>query len=452
MKARTRSLHLTVIAVFSFVVLFITPLPALSGELREKARGYDAHYVKHHSRGLGGAVEVIFKDRGLAEPYYYDGQGDSTIHTGMYLAGQAFRYAVTGEAEARENARDAARALHHHLRVTGKPGYIARYAGPHELPFYDPTDKPCSEEERCHLAEGGTYQGHYWLGDTSRDQYDGFFFGAAIAYELVDDPKLRSLIRSDVKELMDYLERNNFIIRGINDKKTGAGDVWYLPGFRVAWTLCAARIIGEPDYRELYEKQARLFLPWTGLEYMDTPAHNFYEYYALMFYHRSGYNIHRLAWSSARQEAHFSAFSLFVRPYTRGIGNVFFDYVYESMRKEPSAKVLEEAGQALLQFPSPPNRQLVPDQPAKYIGPYSALKREFCSLRFRGKKLCSPKLRSLRPVPVRYRCPTDFLWQRSPYKVCAGHSRGNPRKVYPGIDYLLAYWMGRYHGFLGPED
>lgn len=24
--------------------------------------------------------------------------------------------------------------------------------------------------------------------------------------------------------------------------------------------------------------------------------------------------------------------------------------------------------------------------------------------------------------------------------------------VYPGADYLVACWMGRYHGFLGPED
>ncbi len=444
-------LCLSVIAVFLYVVALGAD-PARSGELLDKAQEYDSHYVNYHAPGFGGAVEVIFRDRGLSEPFYYDGQGDSTIHTGMYLASQAFRYAVTGEEEAEDNALRAARALHHHLRVTGRPGYIARYAGPHKPPYYDPTDEPCKSEKRCHLAEGGTYEGCYWLGDTSRDQYDGWFFGIAIAYELVDNEKLRLLVRSDMKEVIDHLEIANFIIRGKSGKMTGAGDAWYIPGFRLGWTLCAASVIDEPYYWRLYEKQARLFLPWMGLEYIGTPSHYFYDYYALMFYHRTGYIINRLEPSAARRRAYVSAFSLLVRPYTRDIGNVFFDYVFASMQESPSEEVLKADRESLSRFPEPPNRHLAPDDAAGYAGPYSALKKELCSLRFGGDKLCKPELRSLRPVPVDKRCPTDFLWQRSPYKVCGADAQDKPRKVYAGVDYLLAYWMGRYHGFLGPED
>ena len=40
----------------------------------------------------------------------------------------------------------------------------------------------------------GTLDGkpYLWIGNTSRDQYSGVFFGLAVAYELVDDPELRS--------------------------------------------------------------------------------------------------------------------------------------------------------------------------------------------------------------------------------------------------------------------
>jgi len=437
--------------LLSFAVLLV-PRQGAAGELEDKARAYDRFYVKHNSPGLGGAVEVIFKDRDLSRPLYYDGQGDSTIHTAMYLASQAFRYAATGEKEAKQNAKRAAKALHHHLRVTGKPGYIARYAGPHKQPYYDPTDRPCSEVKRCHLVEGGTYDGHYWLSDTSRDQYDGWFFGNAIAYDLIDDENLRRQIRADMKEVIDYLETTGFIIRDEKGRMTGAGDAWYIPGFRMAWTLCAASVIDGPYYWKLYEKQARAFMPLVGLELFETPAHNLYDYYALMFYHRTGYNISRLETSKARRKFYVNSFETFVRPHTKDIDNVFFDYVFLSMKENPSAHVLEQDRKALALFPGPPNRHLVPPGSEKYAGPYSRFKEGICSAKIDGKRLCSPELRSLKPVPLNMRCPTDFVWQRSPYRVCPKHAKDKPRKVYPGIDYLLAYWMGRYHGFLGPDD
>jgi hypothetical protein len=47
------------------------------------------------------------------------------------------------------------------------------------------------------------------------------------------------------------------------------------------------------------------------------------------------------------------------------------------------------------------------------------------------------------PIAVGYRTPTDFLWQRPPNKL--NGYEGNPLHQYPGIDYLLPYWMLRYH-------
>ena len=52
------------------------------------------------------------------------------------------------------------------------------------------------------------------------------------------------------------------------------------------------------------------------------------------------------------------------------------------------------------------------------------------------------------PVPVAFRPPTDFLWQRDPFQISGG---GSGVIESAGIDYLLPYWMGRYYGVIADE-
>ena len=54
----------------------------------------------------------------------------------------------------------------------------------------------------------------------------------------------------------------------------------------------------------------------------------------------------------------------------------------------------------------------------------------------------STKLRARRPLPVADRPPTDFVWQRPPTQLSGATSVTHQA---PGIDYLLQYWMLRYH-------
>ncbi len=46
-------------------------------------------------------------------------------------------------------------------------------------------------------------------------------------------------------------------------------------------------------------------------------------------------------------------------------------------------------------------------------------------------------------VSIPDRPTTDFLWQRSPQLL---YSTGDGTMEYPGVDYLLPYWMARYYG------
>jgi hypothetical protein len=50
--------------------------------------------------------------------------------------------------------------------------------------------------------------------------------------------------------------------------------------------------------------------------------------------------------------------------------------------------------------------------------------------------------RSVNPLPVAVRSPTDFLWQRSPFDLDGTQPLTHEA---PGFDYLLPYWMLRYY-------
>jgi hypothetical protein len=57
---------------------------------------------------------------------------------------------------------------------------------------------------------------------------------------------------------------------------------------------------------------------------------------------------------------------------------------------------------------------------------------------------CGPNL-ACEPLPVDKRPTNDFLWQRDPYTLSNG---GSGLVEFPGIDFILPYWMARYYGIM----
>ena len=47
------------------------------------------------------------------------------------------------------------------------------------------------------------------------------------------------------------------------------------------------------------------------------------------------------------------------------------------------------------------------------------------------------------------RCLDLFTWWGDPYGF--DNCKANTRFIYAPIDYLLAYWMGRYYGFIAED-
>jgi hypothetical protein len=168
--------------------------------LERKMNGIDEMLVKHHLReGLVGRIQLE-EPGNLAAGYSQYHNDNDGLWTSIYVAAEAFRYAVTGDAAAKRNARRSLEALMLLERVSGIPGFAARSIWPASEP------KPTHGE--WHPSADGRW---WWKGDTSSDEVDGHYFAYSIYYNVAAD-------EAEKKEIGQYLERitDHIIDHGLN--------------------------------------------------------------------------------------------------------------------------------------------------------------------------------------------------------------------------------------------
>ena len=139
------------------------------------------------------------------------------LWTAMYVVAECFRFRVTGEADARENARRGMQAIVRLEAITGKPGLPARSfinvksdAQPGDGEWHDTPDK----EWR-------------WKGDTSSDEIVGHYFVYPIYLELVADEAEKPALRAVVDRITNHILDNNYQLRDVDGQKTTWG--WWGP-------------------------------------------------------------------------------------------------------------------------------------------------------------------------------------------------------------------------------
>src|SRR5262249_40598389 len=94
--------------------------------LAQKAEHYLRILRARHIRPPGLVGPAVLRKQGdLSDSFIEDDDNDGE-HTGMYLAIESFRYAVTKSTEAREHAKAAFNALEQLQQVTGTRHFIAR--------------------------------------------------------------------------------------------------------------------------------------------------------------------------------------------------------------------------------------------------------------------------------------------------------------------------------------
>ncbi len=402
------------------IILFIVTLIALCG-LPLRASEADALAISDNIQRLhlpfGGMLDPIFSASDSDQIVGYTRCGDSAIWTGHYLAAESFRYNVTRSADALANVMKAERGLRALVDVTGTD-LLARCL----VPVDSAWAPGITQEEQHHGVYLGNVdrQAYFWIGDTSRDQYSGVMFGLGVAYDMVDDPLVRTEVAALTTRLVDFLRHNNWTIvmpdGRISSLFLGRAD-------QQLSFLQVARHMNSSRFSAAYTASAVFgsfeTLAPISLEVLD-PSGSYFKFNLDTI---NLYNLIRLEGSSYFRSIYNKTYDI-LRNTTDDHHNAHFNMIDRALRGPNAAR--DASTRLYLElWLQRPRRDMHVDLSGVYRG-------------------CGEN-RACDPVPVEQRVTTDFLWQRSPFQLEGG---GSGLIESAGIDYILPYWMARYYGVL----
>jgi hypothetical protein len=350
-------------------------------------------------------------------PSGYTQAADNAIWTGHYLAAESYRYRVTRSADALANARKALVGITALIDVTGTD-VLARFLIPRSSPY---ADAILAEEAHEGIYEA-TYKGepYAWLGNTSRDQYSGIFFGLGVAYDMIADAAMRTEIRSDVSRMLTYLLSNGWSVM----MPDGTPSTTFIgrPDQQLSF-LQVGRRVDPARWDAVYQAERAALAATVPLPIQAECGDPHGSYYKFNLDHINLYNLIRLEEPGPFLTIYLSAFTT-LRTCTRTHGNAHFNTIETGLLGRNKARD-DETATLLTLWLERPRRDYFVDNTGKYPA-------------------CGPN-RSCTPIAVNDRYTTDFLWQRSPFQLAGG---GSGTIETPAVDYILPYWMGRYYKVL----
>jgi hypothetical protein len=415
-------------------------LASRAGPLLEKAIAHDQNYQLRHSPD-GLTVDAFFDDT-LTTIVQYTNEGDAALWTGTYLAAQALRHATTGEPEALANALRALDGLRTLTEITGKRGLWGRNFFRNSTQYYSGNGE---------LHDGtGAFAGHRWRGNVSRDQYSGLIFGFATAWDVSPDPTVRAQCAEHLAAMADHFIASNHRIMDVDGQPTTHGDVTQsVLGVRVTNPVHALIVLSalkaaavsnpnEPKYAQAYAQATRRYsnaVP--NMLILDFGARTKWYNFNLAF--QPLYTLLRFETDPGLRARYEDALHRRVWGSVRDTFNSLFTFIHAARAPGRYGGAdwisVHEAIWSLQLFDGPPHRHRAVD-----------------GSRFVRKDRIAQALfgvdQARDPVPIHLRPRSDFMWQRSPY---AYRSPEDLRIEYPGVDYLVAYWMGRYHGLVASD-
>lgn len=403
--------------LLTFIVcIALLAAPVRAAEM-EAAAISTAIQQRHMLDGL--ILDPQFASPDSNEIVAYAHGGDAAIWTGHYLAAESYRYNVTKSPDALANVKRAVAGLRLLVDVTGN-GLLARCAFPATWNYA----QSVIEEERRHgiyfrVIHGDTY---VWIGNTSRDQYSGVFFGLGVAYDLVEDAQVRAEIKTITTRLLDYLLDKNWqvIMPDGEISTTFTGH----PEQRLSFLAVGRRV--NDSFASDYEL-ARFFASLTvgsAIVFEVLEEHDSYFKFNLATINL--FNLIRLENNSTYRTRYLDTYNI-LRRTTDDHGNAHFNMIDRALRGSPDAARDGATRQMLDDWLKRPRRDLWLDWRS--------------SARFAS---CGED-RACAPLPIADRICTDFLWQRSPFLLWGG---GYGKIEGAGIDYILPYWMARYYGVI----
>jgi hypothetical protein len=369
----------------------------------------------------------------------YGSHADACAWTGVLLGAEALRHAVEpGEAvRARVDALVGGLELLH--EVTGVPGLLARTAVPRAALAAEPF------VETGVWYDGSAARPDYrFKGDVSKDQYCGAVFGLHLAYRHVRDEGLRARVRALATAFADHILENDFQLIDPDGEPTRFGNldarIYLMPvGINALTVLSIVRLAawtsGEEKYHAAYQALVEDGWPevtyWSKLQVLGLTGYSndnmsFLLYYTLLCLEDDP--AVRRCYRAALERTWW---------YVEREGNAFFNLIAATFG-EGDELALADARRNLEVFPL--DRR--------------TLSYDLCNdpritrawLPNRKGEPCADA-----PLPLHCRRPSSFIWKTDPY-VLLKIEEPEGAQVYSGVDYLVAYWLGRHHGYFRSRD
>jgi len=163
----------------------------------------------HH----GFVSDCIFKVPGDTTSFYSPSFDNDGLWTSIYLAAESFRYAVTGEQEAYDNAVRTYEAMEMLETINPIPGFVSR--------SYVKLDEDQGKDGEWHVSADGKWK---WKGDTSSDEIAGHMFAYPIFYELVAKGEMKERVKGLVDRIMTHIVDNKYRLVDLDGIPTRWGD------------------------------------------------------------------------------------------------------------------------------------------------------------------------------------------------------------------------------------
>jgi hypothetical protein len=367
-------------------------------------------------------------DPWLAEPgsgviQGYTRCGDSALFTGLYLGSQAYRYAVTHDPEARANVMDALNGIRKLVDVTGTD-VLARCAVPLDSPYLD----WISSEEAPNTIRAGVVDGipYMWVGNTSRDQYLGVFFGLTAAWNLIPETEVQAWVSMLATRMLNRLMDDGWLVR------MPEGDITTTFLGRADHQLALLKL-GRRCNPDRFEGAYKAIANLTAYSVPVPIALEVQEphdsYYKFCLDHIAFFNLLTSGDNWWIRHGYTNGFDL-LRKTTDDHLNPFFDLIDTAINGRDASRDERTRASLRAYLQRPPQNTYV-DLSGRYP-PCLGRMDQTCQV-----------------IPVQDRVPADFLWQRSPFQLQGG--------VWPNIenshlDYTLPYWMARFYGVLSADS
>ena len=124
-----------------------------------------------------------------------------------------------------------------------------------------------------------------------------------------------------------------------------------------------------------------------------------------------------------------------------GQKNPYFAFLWGATRTPlpPAPPAIASAAAELAQFPPGPRVHVAVDHTSDA---------RYQAARFVVHHGADGRHREATPSTSPIAWIEDFLWQRGPWRL---QDAGNTAEVYPGVDFLAAYWAARANGFVSDD-